>query len=52
MWICLSDGFFSMVADRNDLTPLLVRARRKEHLVNIFGKDARKTPGADYCRLA
>jgi hypothetical protein len=50
MWICLRDGFLSIVVDKNDPTRLLVRARRKEHLVNVFGKDAEmiKTPGADY----
>ena len=50
MWICMSDGFLSLVVDKNDSTRLLVRAGRKEHLVNVFGKNAEmiKTPGADY----
>ena len=50
MWICMSDGFLSLVVDKNASTRLLVRAGRKEHLVNVFGKNAEmiKTPGADY----
>jgi hypothetical protein len=36
MWSCLSDGFWSLVADRNDPTPMMVRARREEHLVNMI----------------
>ena len=38
MWACLNDGFLSLVADRNDPNRLLVRARRKEHLTNVFPK--------------
>src|SRR5689334_21731085 len=50
MWICFNDGFVSVVADKNDQTRLMVRARRKNDLLNIFGQDAQivETPEADY----
>ena len=50
MWICLSDGFLSVVADKNDQTRLMVRGRRKNDLLNIFGQDAQivETAEADY----
>ena len=38
MWICANDGFVSAVEDRYDPTMLVVRARRREHLVAIFGE--------------
>jgi hypothetical protein len=50
MWICLSDGFLSIVVDTNDSTRLLVRARRKEHLVIVFGKDQDLTNRIDNWR--
>lgn len=39
MLLCCNDGFLSVVADKNDPTRLLVRARRKRDLVNICGND-------------
>ena len=50
MWFCMNDGFMSVVADKNDPARLMVRARRKSDLLNIFGPDAEivETPDADY----
>jgi hypothetical protein len=50
MWICLNDGFLSVVADKNDRNMLMVRARRKIDLTNIFGSNCEtiETPEADY----
>lgn len=36
MWICDNRGFLSIVENRNDSDTLLVRARAREHLYNIF----------------
>lgn len=50
MWLCFNDGFVSVVADKNNLDRLLVRARRKQDLLNVCGKDveALKDAGTDY----
>lgn len=51
MWICLNDGFVSIVADRNDKKQLLVRARRIEHLLALFPdrkSDIFSAPFSDY----
>ena len=50
MWICLNDGFLSVVTDRTDPSRLLVRSRRQEDLVNAVGPDAKieNTPDNDY----
>lgn len=50
MWICFNDGFVSVVADRNNPARLLVRARRKQDLLNVCGKDVEvlKDAGTDY----
>lgn len=50
MWLCLNDGFLSVVADTNSAAGLMVRARRKRDLMNIFGSDivVVETPDADY----
>jgi hypothetical protein len=49
MWICTNTGFVSVVADRNDSTRLLVRARRKIDLQNVVGDaDILETPERDY----
>jgi chorismate synthase len=37
MWICLNDSFLSIVADRDDKTMLLVRARAPGHIEAVFG---------------
>ena len=39
MWICFNDGFVSVVADKNDFDRLLIRARRKQDLLNVCGND-------------
>ena len=39
MWICLTTGLLSVIAD-NDPAKLIVLARRKRDLLNTFGKDA------------
>jgi hypothetical protein len=36
MWIGLNDGWLSVVKNENDEETLLVRARKKEHLTNVF----------------
>ncbi len=50
MWLCLNDGFLSVVADKDDPTRLLVRARRKQDLLNVCGKDVEvlENAGSDY----
>ena len=50
MWIFMSDAFVSIVADRDNLGNLMVRARRRADLVRAFGKRAkiRRTPNGDY----
>lgn len=40
MWLCFNNAFVSAVADRDDRNRLVVRARRRDHLENLFGKDA------------
>ncbi len=40
MWICLNTGFLSVIADK-DPARLIVLARRKRDLLNIFGQDAK-----------
>lgn len=49
MWLCFSDAFVSAVADRNS-DCLLVRARRREHLQNLFGREVQisVSAGTDY----
>ena len=36
MWICLRHAFISVVQDRADPDGLVVRARKKEHLLRLF----------------
>jgi|SRR5450432_4578212 len=50
MWLCFNDGFLSAVADKNDPTRLMVRARRKKDLLNVFGEHVEilKDAGSDY----
>ena len=49
MWICLNDGFISVVDKaRNRKRDLLVRARRPGDLERIFGVKATTTPAGDY----
>lgn len=49
MWIFTSEGFISAVAHRDDARLLLIRARKREHLVALFGDQGiEETPGADY----
>jgi hypothetical protein len=40
MWICLTTGFLSVIADK-DPAKLIVLARRKRDLLNTFGQDAK-----------
>ena len=48
MWICLNDGFLSVVADK-DSNDLLVRARRKVDLANVCSEtEIQFTPNRDY----
>ena len=51
MWICLNNGFLSIVQGRNNL--LLVRARKRPHLEaflrdSVFMMDILHTPERDY----
>lgn len=50
MWLCLNNGFVSVVEDRHDHNQLMVRARNPAHLRNIFGPDVKitTTPLNDY----
>jgi len=51
MWIFTSQGFISVVAHRNHPQRLLVRARAKKHLENLFPaikSEIQETPNADY----
>src|ERR1017187_2450237 len=50
MWNCFNDGFVSVVADKNNPDRLLVRARRKQDLLSVCGKDVEvlKDAGTDY----
>ena len=36
MWFCFNDGFCSAVQDRNSPNGLVVRARRRKDIENIF----------------
>lgn len=50
MWILLDKGFISMVQHRDDPALLLVRARVKADISNVFGDDVEVVadPAADY----
>lgn len=50
MWIFTNRGFLSVVADRNNKTNLLVRARFAGDIEAIFGDGVKvkETPTADY----
>ena len=49
-WLCFNDAFLSVVNHRDDRNLLVVRGRRREHLISVFGKDAQitVTPERDY----
>lgn len=40
MWLCFNNAFVSVVEMSNDPSKLMVRARKREHLVNLFGPTA------------
>ena len=50
MWLFLNDGFLSVVADKYNPSRLMVRARRKQDLLNIFGAgiEVTETTHSDY----
>jgi hypothetical protein len=49
MWLCFNDGFLSAVADKNNPARLMVRARRKKDLLNVFGDvEIIENAGTDY----
>jgi len=49
MWIFTSKGFVSIVADMTRPGNLLIRARKKKHLQDLFpGEDVKTTPANDY----
>ncbi len=50
MWICFNDGFLSLVSDVHDPSRLMVRARRKEALLNVLGTQVEvvENAGSDY----
>lgn len=50
MWLCMNDGFVSVVEDRDDPGLLCVRARRRRDLAALLPdvKIVRSGPGADY----
>lgn len=50
MWLCLNNGFLSVVQDFHHPNNLLVRARDFESIKNIFGENTEvtETPDNDY----
>lgn len=49
MWIFTSKGFLSVVQHKDDADRLIVRARKREHLQELFpARGLTKTPSADY----
>lgn len=50
MWLCLNDGFLSVVEDFHNPQNLLVRARDATSIPNIFGAEysVEVTPNNDY----
>jgi hypothetical protein len=49
MWVLFNDGFVSAVQNPSDRNGLVIRARRKEHLENIFpGEPVVVNGGTDY----
>jgi hypothetical protein len=49
MWICLPESFVSVVQDKNQPDRLMVRARRREHLVALLpGHEVVVTTNSDY----
>ena len=52
MWLCLNNAFVSVVRDTEDPTgkTLLVRARKRAHLVRLLGRGVTitETPKRDY----
>ena len=50
MWLCFNDGFLSVVSDKDDPARLMVRARRKQVLLNVCGNDVEviENAGSDY----
>jgi len=49
MWVCLSDGFISVVKDKLNFNELVVRARRKEILQRLFpDREITELWNADY----
>ena len=51
MWVMMTDGFVSIVEDRNHKDRVLVRARKKSHLVEFLRHERFEichTPTADY----
>jgi hypothetical protein len=49
-WLCFNDAFLSVVNHRSDQRLLVVRARKAEHLRNVFVSNAEitVTPDRDY----
>jgi hypothetical protein len=50
MWLCLNDGFLSVVSDPKSPNRLMVRARRKQALLAVCEKDVEviESDGSDY----
>lgn len=51
MWVCVNDGFVSVVEDWNDTAKLVVRARRHRDLANFLNDNSIRieyTPNNDY----
>lgn len=48
MWLCLNNGFFSIVDKTGRPDALLVRARRPGDIERVFNVPATETPGRDY----
>lgn len=50
MWLCLNNGFLSIVEDKNNKEYLMVRARDRDSITNVFGNHlvVTETPNNDY----
>jgi len=50
MWLCMNDGFLSAVEDKDNPDMLWVRARRREHLVDMMKKTGCKFYNIQYTK--
>ena len=50
MWVCLNDGFLSIVEDIEGSSKLMVRSRTRRAITNVFGDNIviEENKGSDY----